>query len=296
MKIGIPKGLLNYKYMPFFQGFFYELGAELIVSEDTNKHILNEGVKYCVDEACVPMKIFHGHVASIKDSCDMMVIPRIIQLKEREFICPKFCGLPEMIQNSIPNMPEITSTPIYATSKNKLFSWALQEGKKVIKDTGKINSAFDEALRIQKHHHNGIKNKGYKLNIALAGHPYNIDDHFINMNLISKLNALDIGIITEECISEDLINSETSNLFKRPFWTFARNSYGFTCHLALNKKVDGIIYVSSFACGIDSIVIDLIKHRIGDFPFLILKLDEHTGEAGLETRIEAFVDMLERRY
>lgn len=48
MKIGIPKGLLNYRYLPFFQSFFYEIGAELIVSEDTNKHILNEGVKYCV--------------------------------------------------------------------------------------------------------------------------------------------------------------------------------------------------------------------------------------------------------
>lgn len=28
---------------------------------------------------------------------------------------------------------------------------------------------------------------------------------------------------------------------------------------------------------------------------MILKVDEHTGEAGLDTRVEAFVDMLERR-
>ncbi len=295
MKIGIPKGLLNYRYLPFFQSFFCELGAELIVSENTNKHILNEGVKYCVDEACAPVKIFHGHVASIKDRCDMVVIPRIMQLKEREFICPKFCGMPEMIKNSIPNMPEITSTPIYATSKDKLFNWALQEGKKVTKSARKISNAFDEALLIQRAHHTGIKDEGYSLNIALAGHPYNIEDNFINMNLVKKLHELGIGIITEEFIPEDLINDEVANLFKRPFWTFARNSYGFTCHLALNKKVDGIIYVSSFACGIDSIVIDLIKHRIGDFPFLVLKLDEHTGDAGLETRLEAFFDMLERR-
>ena len=42
-------------------------------------------------------------------------------------------------------------------------------------------------------------------------------------------------------------------------------------------------------------MLELIKHHIGDFPFMVLKIDEHTGEAGLDTRIEAFVDMLERR-
>jgi predicted nucleotide-binding protein (sugar kinase/HSP70/actin superfamily) len=28
---------------------------------------------------------------------------------------------------------------------------------------------------------------------------------------------------------------------------------------------------------------------------LVIKLDEHTGEAGVDTRLEAFIDMLERR-
>jgi Uncharacterized protein conserved in bacteria len=59
--------------------------------------------------------------------------------------------------------------------------------------------------------------------------------------------------------------------------------------------IDGIIYVSSFACGIDSVVMELIKERIGEFPLLILKIDEQTGEAGFNTRIEAFIDMIERR-
>ena len=58
------------------------------------------------------------------------------------------------------------------------------------------------------------------------------------------------------------------------------------------KQVNGIIYISSFACGIDSVVVELIKDKIDEFPFMILKIDEHTGEAGLDTRVEAFADML----
>lgn len=295
MKVGIPKGLLGYKYFNFIEKFFSELGAEIVVSPDTNKEILNHGVKYCVDDACLPIKIFHGHVVSIKDKCDLMVVPRIMQLREREFICPKFCGLPEMIINSIPNMPKVTMTPIYATSKEKLYQWIKETGGVITKDKGRIQKAYDRALDEVNKSKVGIKDEGYNLNISLLGHPYNIYDNFINMNLVKKLNKLGVGIITEEFVEDDVIDDEVKKLFKRPFWTFARNAYGVSTHLAGNKKVDGIIYISSFACGIDSVVIELIKDRLGDFPFLVLKVDEHTGEAGMDTRIEAFVDMLERK-
>jgi predicted nucleotide-binding protein (sugar kinase/HSP70/actin superfamily) len=294
MKIGIPKGLLYYKYHPFLQTFFSELGAEIITSADTNKELLNQGVKYCVDEACLPIKIFHGHVSSLRDKCDIIVIPRIMQLREREYICPKFCGLPEMIINSIPDMPKTITEPIYAISKNKLYDWAEKAGRYITSNDSEIHKAFSKALSEQKKHKTGIKNENYKLNVALAGHPYNIHDNFINMNIVKKLNGLGVGVITEEYIDEALIDNEVKKLYKKPFWTFARNSYGFTTHAASKKIVDGIIYISSFACGIDSVIVELIKDRIGDFPFMILKLDEHTGEAGLDTRVEAFVDMLER--
>lgn len=295
MKVGVPKGLLYYKYHPFICSFLNELGAEIITSEDTNKSILDQGVKYCTDEACLPIKIFHGHVAAIKDKCDVMIIPRIMQLKKREFICPKFCGLPEMIMNSIPDMPDVIGSPIYAYSEEKLFQWVNEVGHKITKSNTKIQKAFTNALKEYNNFNCGIKNENFKFNVALVGHPYNIYDSFSNMNIIKKLNTLGIGVVTEEYVEGECIDNEIKKLFKKPFWSFARNSYGFSTYLIDNKKINGIIYISSFACGIDSVVIELIKDRIGEFPFLILKIDEHTGEAGIDTRIEAFQDMLERR-
>lgn len=295
MKIGIPKGLLYYKYYPFLQTFFSELGAEIITSVDTNKKILDEGVKYCVDEACLPIKIFHGHVSSIKDKCDIIVIPRIMQLRKREYICPKFCGLPEMVLNNIPNMPRTIIEPIYATSETKLFEWVKVAGNTISKDKIKIEKAFNKAMNAQHNHKTGIKDESYELNIALSGHPYNIYDNYVNMNVIKKLNKLGVGVITEEYIDDNMIENEVNSLYKKPFWTFTRNNYGFTVNAMNRLDVNGIIYISSFSCGIDSVTIELIKDKTGDYPFLILKVDEHTGEAGLNTRIEAFVDMIERR-
>lgn len=295
MKVGIPKGLLYHNYKPFFHTFFEELGAELIVSSDTNRDTLNNGVKYCVDEACLPVKIFHGHVAEIKDHCDLILIPRIMQLREREFICPKFCGLPEMVINSIPNMPKATMAPIYAMSKERLFKWAKVVGRDVDNNSSRVNKAFEAAVDCQLRYKTGINDESCSMKVALAGHPYNIHDNYINMNIVKKLKKLGVGVVTEEIIDEAAKEKAISKLYKKPFWSFARDNYSFTSIAAENKLVNGIIYISSFACGIDSVVIELIKHNIEDFPLLILKVDEHTGEAGLDTRIEAFVDMLERR-
>lgn len=294
MIVGIPKGLLYYKYYPFFTTFFQELGSELVISPDTNKDILDEGVKYCVDDACLPVKVFHGHVAYLKDKCDIILIPRFMQVRSREYICPKFCGLPEMIKNSIPRMPRIIDKPIYAISRRKLYPWAREIGRIITKDKKKIKNAFNTALIKQDKFKLGFNDDSQQLTVAIVGHPYNIFDNYVNMNIVEKLNRLGVGVVTEEVVEDSLIDEEVKRLYKRPFWTFARNSYGFASNVYRENKVNGIIYISSFACGIDSVVIELIKERIGNFPFLTLKIDEHTGEAGLDTRVEAFVDMLGR--
>lgn len=295
MKVGIPKGLLYCKYNDFLETFFYELGAQVVTSPDTNKDILDEGVKYCVDDACMPIKIFHGHVCAVKDRCDVIILPRIMQLYKNEYICPKFCGLPEMVINSIDNMPPSITEPIYAFSKKSLYSWAKAAGKKITSNSFLIKNAFMKAYDEHLSTDTGIMDQGYSINVALAGHPYNIYDSFINMNLVKKLNKLGIGVETMEYTQSLSIDLEIEQLYKRPFWTYARENYGFAASALKNKSVEGIIYVSSFNCGTDSVIVELIKNIAGDFPLLVLKIDEHTGEAGLDTRIEAFHDMLERR-
>lgn len=295
MIIGIPNGLLSYKYYIFFSTFFQELGADIVNSGNTDTKILNEGIKYCVDEACLPIKVFHGHIYYLRDKCDFIFIPRIMQLEEREFICPKFCGLPEMIKNDIPDLPPIITGSLYAYDYKKLFKFAQDISEVITKNKRKIKEAMLIALEKQKTFKTGIFQQEYTLKIGLIGHPYNIYDSFVNMNIIQKLNVLEAGVITEENVHSTFKNNYVQELFKRPFWNFAKNSYGAAAYFAHEKKVHGLIYISSFACGIDSVVLELIKNSIGEFPLLVIKIDEHTGEAGVNTRLEAFIDMLERR-
>ncbi len=295
MKLGIPKGLLYCKYYLFVNSFFKTLGVDFITSQDTDKEILDLGVKYAVDDACLPIKVFHGHVASLRGKCDVILIPRFMSTSKGEYICPKFCGLPEMIRYSIPDLPAILTESINSLDGKHLYSFAREIGIRVGGNNHKIEKAFFTAMEAQKKFHLGSLDKNNKYKIALLGHPYNIYDSYLNMNIINKLNKEDISVITEESVDRNIINEEIKDLYKKPFWNFARNSYGFASYVGKKQLVDGMIYISSFACGIDSIVMELIKDKVRNIPILVLKIDEQTGEAGFDTRIEAFIDMLERR-
>jgi predicted nucleotide-binding protein (sugar kinase/HSP70/actin superfamily) len=295
MKIGIPKGLLYSKYHVFAETFFSELGAEIVVSPDTNKEVLDAGVKLCVDDACLPVKVFHGHASWLCGKCDAVLVPRFMTIERKKYICPMFCGLPEMIAGSIQNIPHLISEPIYSVKTSNIFNWACRSARIVTKSKSRIEKAFCAALSKQKEYRQGYNDKGFRYTVALTGHSYNIDDTFINMNLVRKLNDLNIGVVTSEHTDRSHIDKEVDTLFKEPFWYFAQQYYGSAVHLYKTGRIDGIVYISSFSCGVDSVVVELIRDAVQNFPFLLLKIDEHTGEAAFDTRIEAFTDMLERR-
>jgi len=293
--VGIPKGLLYWKYGFGIEAFLKELGVEYIISPDTNRDILDRGVNTCVDDACLPVKIFHGHVHWLKDKCDLIITPRIMKVAHREFICPKFCGLIEMLKNSIEGLPAITEAPANMDTREDILRWLMSVGKLLNCNRREIINAYKKSLHFFENDAVGYNDLNYPLKVAIIGHPYNIYDSYLNMNLKIKLNKLGVGVITEENLQREEIEEKIKRLYKKPFWNFAKNSYGAAVSFYEKRAVDGIIYISSFACGIDSVVTELIKEVVDDFPFMVLKIDEHTGDAGMDTRIEAFCDMLERR-
>jgi len=97
--IGIPKALLYYKYKDLWITFFEELGCEVIISPNTNKTILNEGIKLSMDEACMAMKVYMGHINYLIDKCDYILVPRIKCIKKHEKVCTNFSALYDLVNN-----------------------------------------------------------------------------------------------------------------------------------------------------------------------------------------------------
>ncbi|WP_228370455.1 acyl-CoA dehydratase activase-related protein [Gottschalkia acidurici] len=316
IKVGIPRGLMYYDYYPLWKEFFEELGAKVIVSSNTNKEILNKGVSSSVDEACLPVKVFHGHVEDLKNRVDYIFIPKIISVYKREYTCPKILGLPDMIKNSIEGLPEIIDVKIdLLKSKNNILISVLETGKYFTRNPLKIIRAYNNALK-RYNNYKGLLQSGYtpieafnlyknsyneekindenNLNIMVLGHPYNIYDNYINMDTINKLRDENINVLTPEMIEVEKSNHYCKMLPKRMFWTFGRRIVGSSFSVMYEKKVDGIVYISAFGCGLDSILEDMVRRKANELnvPFTLLTIDEHSGQAGVNTRIEAFTDMI----
>lgn len=317
VKVGIPRALLFYEYCKLWISFFENLGAEVIVSEKTNKEIIDRGVKSTVDEACLPVKIFHGHVLNLKNKVDFIFVPRLISINKYEYICPKFCGLPEMVRYSVKGLPKFIDTNIdFRKSKKDLNKTIIEVGSYITKDVNKIKKAFENALEKHKQYNSLIK-KGLlpidilngdgmeqinqinnKEKVVLLGHPYNIYDSYSSMDIIKKLRRHNLSVLTCDTLDIDVINQKAETLDKKMFWSFGRKILGTALHAMEDNEVCGIIYLSSFGCGLDSVIADIVERKIrrtSNKPFTLLTIDEHTGEAGVDTRIEAFVDMIRWR-
>ncbi|MBC7326465.1 MAG: hypothetical protein H5T99_14325 [Moorella sp. (in: Bacteria)] len=135
------------------------------------------------------------------------------------------------------------------------------------------------------------------LPVGIIGHGYLLYDRYLGMDIPGKVRALGGRVIFPENLDPIQVETASQQLVKRIYWSLGRKIMGAALYLMEQANVAGLIHLTAFGCGPDSLVGDLAERyaRRRGKPFLLLTLDEHTGEASLNTRLEAFMDMLHRR-
>jgi len=325
LRIGIPRALLYYYYYPFWKTFFEELGHEVVITKETNKELINEGIKISVPEICVPIKIYVGHVlALLQDDVDYIFVPRMVSIHPGETFCPKFLGLPDMLRAIIPELENKMLT-VKINSKDDLINnyhdyHEIAEPlnvtgyqiKRALKAAEKTWNRFrvlckqglfaPEAINMAVNPQQEIPRSKQEMQeselvIGLIGYVYDIYDSFVSLNITEKLQAMGVKIITFEMLDNKLIMNEIKPFRKTLFWTFSNKLLGAGYYFYKQPSIDGLIQVTAFGCGPDSLLgklLELESDRYGK-PFMTVRVDEHTGANHLDTRIEAFVDMLKKK-
>ncbi|EEG78289.1 acyl-CoA dehydratase activase-related protein [Dethiobacter alkaliphilus] len=313
--VGIPRALLYYHYYPGWEAFFRALGAEVIVSDETTKAILDQGVRDAVDEACLPVKLYLGHLANLRDKkVDCIFAPRIVSVERKKYLCPKFLGLPEMARFCVDNLPEMLDVEINVHQKyQETHKGLLKLASRFGQPAAKAREALAAAKKAQEQYEAKLR-QGYtprdilekrtepagggNVRVAVMGHAYNLNDSYISMNLLARLREMGVDVVTSEMLRPQEIKRGTHSLQKDIFWTFGKELMGAALHLHEQGEIQGMVLVASFGCGPDSLVCEMVERvykRAKKIPVLLLTIDEHTGEAGVVTRLEAFVDMLRWR-
>lgn len=312
IRIGILKALLYYRYFTYWIPFFKSLDFEVVISQPKSRELIDEGFRYADEDSCIPIKIAFGHALSLKREVDFLFIPRLLSLDPKSCFCPRTAGLPEMLKYSIQNLPPILDPYIDERySDSRLLASLTKMGRRLGKKTKEIKEAFQcaerayqnfwekikkEDLPPELYPHHPITNSGNR--IAILGHPYCLYDPFLNFDTLRLLEGAGASILTQERVLSSQIDIEIKKFGKEIYWTFGREILGAGLHYLHSREVEGIIYITCFSCGVDSMIEPLLSYRIkkdGGVLYLCLMIDEHTGAGGVKTRLEAFLETMERR-
>jgi len=297
MIIGIPKSLFYWKHPYFWETFFERLGAKIVFSPKTNKEIVESGTKFSDPETCFSIKVFFGHLLWLDGKCDYIFVPRLKTNKEKLEYCPKFFALPDLAKILV-KTPILTE--IFDERKERFEKTLERLGKKIINNKKLIREAEEVAFLKQRELEEKQRNdffekiKSKRKKIVLISHQYNLYDDYVNLGIKRKLENLGVEsiFINEVPLEIQKSNAKDQKLNWPKFhWEFGREIKE-KIKVILNYNISGAIEISAFQCGCDAVLKEFVERefKINKIPFLYLIIDEHTGEAGFQTRLEAFVD------
>lgn len=320
--IGIPRAMSFYNNYPFYYGFFNELGIKIVLSDITTKQTMSEGAGLVVTETCLPIKVYIGHILNLLNKgIDKIFVPSLQSIDHKIYNCSKIRGLPDLVRNVVKKPFTMIEATLDKSEKNQGLYEFLAEAVKPfgITDKNLIKKASKAGWRCYNNFHvmskSGMpyskalsyalqgkvvisgKNKEYPIAVALVGHGYNIYDERVCMKIFDKLEKMDVKVCTSLQLSDEQLGEGISSLGNEKYWANEDEMTGTAGHFMKDNKIDGVITITAFGCGPDSLMIERITRRAKQFnkPLLNLTIDEQTGEAGFVTRLEAFIDMLFRK-
>jgi len=300
--VGIPRALSVHSLYPLYSWFFYELGIKTFLSSE----VPHEGMARTEAGYCFPAEIAHGAVQDCLDKgADYILLPHFRDMPSYEQdvhanFCPLTQSLPYYIEKAFPDVDKKKWLPLVVSFKYgdekaiELFSLACE---KLGISEEEVRAAFNTALKKQKEYFDAARSLGIEALeearkagrpvIALLGRAYNAFTPEANMGIPKKFTTRGYSIVPY-----DILPFDDEEIFPNMYWFYGQQDVKTA---TLLKKEDNIFltYVTNFSCAPDSFILHYIKWIMGQKPFLVLELDSHSADAGIDTRVEAFLDVID---
>jgi|LSQX01.2.fsa_nt_gb predicted nucleotide-binding protein (sugar kinase/HSP70/actin superfamily) len=325
LQVGIPRVLSYYYYYPFYKAFLEHLGCRVVLSAPTSARTL-ERLSVCpTDEPCVSVKLAFPHTLElIERGVDFLFIPTLVSKDSHSYYCPKHIGLPAMLRSGLDLPPgKIISPSINwrEAARSTLHSF-LEAGRRLGRSASEARRAFAAALRFQKgcfrlaverqltvlelyEQAAGVKRCGRRelrrearhsesgLRIGVVGHGYILYDYMAH-HVVERLREHATVLVPEMVPPEAIRESLHRTAYGKALWSFEQAIVGSALYWLEHRLVDSLILVAPFECGPEAVIEVYLEEAAEScgIPFLVLTVDEQTGEAGLVTRLEAFLDTL----
>lgn len=310
--VGLPQALTTYTYLPLWRRFFNSLGYRVVLSGKTTPAVRDLSRKMTGAEFCFPAKVAQGHIARLLtgDGVDFVLAPHMVSERPSEHangarFCPYVTSLPSYGRSALHLNGIDTSrllTPLVdlrLPADRQLDHLVEALGGPLSRDRDAIRRAWKEALIAQQDFEVACRDEGAKVIaeardngerlLVLVGRAYNIHDSGVNLSLPQKLAESGYTVVPLECLGAD--PALLGERYREIHWHYGQRIIATLEHVARDPDL-AAVYLTNFNCGPDAFLLSYAHEIMGNRPFLALELDEHGGDAGYMTRIEAFLDVL----
>ncbi|NOQ25082.1 MAG: CoA activase [Bacteroidales bacterium] len=309
--IGFPRALMVYfQQFPFWRTYFQNMGFKIVLSDPSDHHMVNKSHELLIAETCFPVQLMHGHVLNLLEkNVDFIFTPFIVNAKADKNNPTSNCNCPWvqsysfMIKAALKNQKDIDKLLIptlhfryFGKVLNNELSGFMKEKFNISKS--KSDKAIKLADEAQTLFENAVQEKGKevlanlpddKKSAVILGRPYNTGDPELNLRMVEKLinqNVMPIPIdflpLNEENVFED---------YNMMYWPNGQKIISAVKYIKKHPKLDAI-FLGNFRCGPDTFLTHFVREEMKGKPYLHLEIDEHSADAGMITRFEAFLDSL----
>ncbi|MBM6774164.1 acyl-CoA dehydratase activase-related protein [Olsenella profusa] len=306
--IGLPRALMYYRLGTKWRAFFEALGREVRVSKPSDRAVFERGEALSVDECCLASKLYLGHVDELADRVDAVFCPSLARPSAFRTYCTKFQALPDLVSNAF----ALAERPVTVLSELLWEDGAEKdERESYVRLAARLGAsrkegvaAWKQARRAQADHDDKLARAQADLvrsaarlpegeraiQILVAAHPYVAHDPYVGGVVTDALRANGATVLFADEYDHERAYRRSQDFSASLPWVVNRELVGAI--LALHEEVDGIVLISAFPCGPDSMTDDAISRCVKGRPLLTLTVDAQSGTAGVETRVESFVDIL----
>ena len=282
--IGLPRALHPHLQPGLWEAFFAALRVPVVLSAPTTRATLERAELISETEHCLPVKLLDAHLEDLAGRVDRVFVPRILSLRRGFISCPKLAALPDAVRAQFRGRFEVVTTDV---DENRLpLEQTLAElGRALGFAPAESAGAVQQALAAAGAPDAPPAGKRF----LLIGHPYNLGDAYLTDPIVRKLEELGEAV-------ERLPAGPPRGAPEPLRWD--TSAHMLEALLALSSdRCAGVIQLTSFNCGCDSMAGTYYRETLkaAGIPYMALTLDSHTALAGLDTRLEAFVDSIAGR-
>ncbi|HEX9113192.1 MAG TPA: acyl-CoA dehydratase activase-related protein, partial [Nitrospirota bacterium] len=293
-RVGIPRALLTHSLYPLYSTFLKNLGLEPVLSGLDPKGELKSHSGFCF-----PAQTAHGAVMELeKQGVDLVFLPQVRRMPQPTMcrdshLCPITQASPFFLTAAFPEVRFLS--PFLDFCRGYESTPELEEmiGREFGLEQEKIQVAWEVANNAQTRVDLAMQELGKraleaalgegKPTILLAGRSYNAYAPEASQSVGRKLSSMGVAVIPADCLPQ---------IEDGPFaWHFSNQVMNA---MALAKKHANLflVCISNFSCTVDAFTHARIAAGMGSKPYLVLEIDAHTADAGVQTRLEAFLDIV----